>query len=129
MTDPIAPYDWDEAKRAANIADHKIDFTAVYDFDWDTAVFDIDDREDYGELREIAVGFIGVTIARRYLHRAWRMDKDHQLAQSRQEGCEAICRRTDDDKWAEAKRKALRRLETMTDEEDAEIHAGRPARS
>jgi uncharacterized DUF497 family protein len=59
MTDPIAPYEWDEAKRAANIADHRIDFTAVYDFDWETAVFDIDDREDYGELREIAVGFIG----------------------------------------------------------------------
>jgi uncharacterized protein (DUF4415 family) len=29
-----------------------------------------------------------------------------------------------DDKWAEAKRKALRQLETMTDEEDAEIRAG-----
>lgn len=27
------------------------------------------------------------------------------------------------DKWAEAKRKALRQLETMTDEEDAEIKA------
>jgi len=62
MTDPIAPYDWDEAKRAANITDHRVDFTAVYEFDWDTAVFDIDDREDYGELREIAVGFIGVTL-------------------------------------------------------------------
>jgi uncharacterized DUF497 family protein len=59
MTDPIAPYDWDEAKRAANISDHKLDFTAIYEVDWDTAVFAIDDREDYGELREIAVGFIG----------------------------------------------------------------------
>ena len=59
MIDPIAPYDWDEAKRAANIADHKIDFAAIYDFDWDRAVFAIDDREDYGELREIAVSFIG----------------------------------------------------------------------
>lgn len=29
----------------------------------------------------------------------------------------------EDDKWAEAKRKALRQLETMTDEEDAEITA------
>jgi uncharacterized DUF497 family protein len=62
MTDPIAPYDWDEAKRAANIADHKLDFTAVYEFDWDTAVFIVDDREDYGELRESAIGFIGVTL-------------------------------------------------------------------
>jgi uncharacterized protein len=62
MTDPVAPYDWDETKRAANIADHKIDFTAIYEFDWDTAVFIVDDREDYGELRESAIGFIGVTL-------------------------------------------------------------------
>jgi uncharacterized DUF497 family protein len=59
MSDPIAPYDWNETKRAANIADHRIDFTAIYEFDWDTAVFTIDDREDYGELRESAIGFIG----------------------------------------------------------------------
>ena len=31
-------------------------------FDWDTAVFIVDDREDYGELRESAIGFIGVTL-------------------------------------------------------------------
>ena len=59
MIDPIAPYDWDEAKRAANIAQHKVDFTAVYEFDWETAVVDFDDRENYGELRERATGFIG----------------------------------------------------------------------
>jgi uncharacterized DUF497 family protein len=59
MSDPIALYEWDEAKRAANVAAHKIDFTAVYNFEWDDAVIDIDDREDYGELREIGIGFIG----------------------------------------------------------------------
>jgi uncharacterized DUF497 family protein len=59
MTDPIAPYDWDEAKRAANIADRRIDFTAVYDFEWRSALIFIDDREDYRELREVAHGFIG----------------------------------------------------------------------
>ena len=52
-------YDWDETKRALNIANHGIDFTAAEGFDWDTAVIDIDDREDYGELREVAWGFIG----------------------------------------------------------------------
>ena len=52
-------YDWDETKRAINIADHGIDFTAAENFDWDTAVINIDDREDYGELREVAWGFIG----------------------------------------------------------------------
>jgi uncharacterized DUF497 family protein len=52
-------YDWDETKRAANIRAHKVDFTALRDFDWDTAYIYIDDREDYGELREVAIGFIG----------------------------------------------------------------------
>lgn len=59
---PTKPYDWDEAKRRINLRDHRTDFTAAYEFDWDTAIIAIDDREDYGELREIAIGFIGVTL-------------------------------------------------------------------
>ena len=55
-------YDWDEVKRARNVAEHKIDFTAAENFDWDTAVIVVDQREDYGELREIAIGFIGVRL-------------------------------------------------------------------
>jgi uncharacterized protein len=55
-------FDWDEEKREINLRKHKIDFTAAYEFDWDTAVILIDDREDYGELREIALGFIGVNL-------------------------------------------------------------------
>ena len=54
----MSNYDWDEDKRKLNIADHRIDFTAAEGFDWDTAVINIDDREDYGELREVAWGFI-----------------------------------------------------------------------
>jgi uncharacterized protein len=53
-------YQWDQDKRALNIADHRIDFTAAENFDWDTAFIEIDDRDDYGELREVAWGFIGV---------------------------------------------------------------------
>ena len=52
------PYIWDEAKRDANLREHRIDFKAVYRFDWQTAVVFVDHREDYGELREIAIGFI-----------------------------------------------------------------------
>jgi uncharacterized DUF497 family protein len=52
-------FDWDEAKRRQNIKAHGIDFTAVYRFNWALAERTIDDREDYGELREKAVGFIG----------------------------------------------------------------------
>ncbi len=55
-------YDWDDTKRAINIAEHGIDFTAAENFDWDTAALDFDDREDYGELRELAIGFIGVRL-------------------------------------------------------------------
>ena len=55
-------YDWDEAKRSANIRDHKVDFTAAEHFDWDSAYVTVDDREDYGELREIAIGYIGVRL-------------------------------------------------------------------
>jgi hypothetical protein len=59
---PAHPYAWDEDKRKINLRDHKIDFVAAYGFDWDTAITVIDDRENYGELREIAIGFIGVTL-------------------------------------------------------------------
>jgi uncharacterized DUF497 family protein len=55
-------YDWDEAKRRRNLAEHKVDFAAAEQFDWATALTGIDDREDYGELREVAVGFIGVRL-------------------------------------------------------------------
>jgi uncharacterized protein len=55
-------YEWDEAKQAANLRDHKVDFAAARDFEWDTALVVVDDREDYGELREVALGFIGVRL-------------------------------------------------------------------
>lgn len=50
---------WDDDKAAANLAKHGVPFERVYDFDWDTAQVVVDDREDYGELRMIALGFIG----------------------------------------------------------------------
>ena len=55
-------YEWDEEKNRANEGKHGIAFEAVRAFDWATAVSDIDDREDYGELRETATGFIGLTL-------------------------------------------------------------------
>jgi uncharacterized protein len=61
----VAPsdlYAWDENKRKINVRDHKVDFAAAYEFEWDTAITVIDDRENYGELREIAIGFIGAAL-------------------------------------------------------------------
>ena len=55
-------YEWDENKNALNTAKHEIGFDAMRGFDWSAAITGIDDREDYGELRETAIGFIGVAL-------------------------------------------------------------------
>lgn len=52
-------YIWDETKRSANIAKHGIDFTDADRFERDWADIKIDDRFDYGEVRQIAYGYIG----------------------------------------------------------------------
>jgi len=61
MPGPVQ-YVWDETKRIANLAAHKIDFTAAYRFEWDTARVDPDVRRDYGEQRYVALGRIGLRI-------------------------------------------------------------------
>jgi uncharacterized DUF497 family protein len=55
-------YEWDEAKSLANRIKHGIGFDTMARFEWETALEFIDDREDYGELREVAIGFIGVSL-------------------------------------------------------------------
>ena len=50
-------YEWDEAKRRANIAKHNIDFEAAKTFPWETAHTSLSSRR--GELRYIATGYIG----------------------------------------------------------------------
>jgi len=51
-------YEWDKTKRAANIEKHRIDFEAIHDFDWSTATVFVDERQDYGEPRFVAFGYI-----------------------------------------------------------------------
>jgi uncharacterized DUF497 family protein len=48
---------WDEAKRARNISKHRLDFADVAEFDFATAATEVDDRDDYGETREKAIGW------------------------------------------------------------------------
>ena len=48
--------EWDETKRAANIAKHGIDFTVAYAFDWSCAEIAADTRLAYGETRWVARG-------------------------------------------------------------------------
>ena len=52
-------YTWDPAKDRNNIREHGIGFDAADRFEWNSASIEVDSREDYGELREFALGFIG----------------------------------------------------------------------
>ena len=52
-------YEWDERKRAENLAKHGVDFAAAGTFDWDSALVLRDVRFEYGESRFIAIGRIG----------------------------------------------------------------------
>jgi len=44
-------FEWDPAKRLANLAKHALDFADVMEFDWATAIIQTDGRKDYGEIR------------------------------------------------------------------------------
>lgn len=49
----------DPAKNVRNVALRDIDFGLAAKFEFDTAVVAVDDRREYGEVREVATGFIG----------------------------------------------------------------------
>ncbi|MBJ6727342.1 BrnT family toxin [Geomesophilobacter sediminis] len=44
-------YEWDENKRRGNVDKHGVDFSAVYGFDWESALVVVDKRRAYGEKR------------------------------------------------------------------------------
>jgi uncharacterized DUF497 family protein len=52
-------FEWDELKNQRNIRERGIPFGRAADFDFETALFVIDSRKDYGETRIRALGFIG----------------------------------------------------------------------
>jgi uncharacterized DUF497 family protein len=56
---PFEGFSWGRSKREANIAKHGVDFSRAEDFDFSTALVSVDNRHDYGEVREIALGLIG----------------------------------------------------------------------
>lgn len=49
---------FDPAKNTRNITARGLSFERVAEFDFETAVFSVDDRRDYGETRQRALGFI-----------------------------------------------------------------------
>jgi uncharacterized protein len=53
-------YEWDPDKNRTNIAKHRVSFeTASGIFDGPVLAVD-DNREDYGEVREISIGMVGI---------------------------------------------------------------------
>lgn len=55
-------YEWDEAKRVANLRKHGVDFAVVEGFDWNQSIIFEDRRERYAEQRWVAFGPIGGTL-------------------------------------------------------------------
>lgn len=55
-------FEWDDAKNAANISKHGIDFADVTDVFNHPMLGMLDDRADYGEERWIAIGWIHALI-------------------------------------------------------------------
>ena len=53
-------YEWDEGKRQANIAKHRIDFERMYAFEWDESVSEPSPRD--GEMRYLGIGYIGPSL-------------------------------------------------------------------
>ena len=51
-------FEWDEAKRAANLAKHGIDFADVPELFSGPMLMGPDTRKDYGEARQIGFGFM-----------------------------------------------------------------------
>jgi uncharacterized DUF497 family protein len=51
-------FEWDDGKNAANIAKHGVSFETARRIFEGPVLTAIDDREDYGELREISIGVV-----------------------------------------------------------------------
>ena len=51
--------EFDPAKNERNIRERGLSFDLAREFEFETAVFAIDDREDYGEIRIRAFGLLG----------------------------------------------------------------------
>ncbi len=49
---------YDPVKSERNVRERGLSFERAADFDFETALFLIDDRRDYGETRHIALGYV-----------------------------------------------------------------------
>ncbi len=51
--------DYDPVKSQRNVETRGLSFEQVYQFEFATATFEVDDRADYGEMRINSIGYIG----------------------------------------------------------------------
>ena len=63
-------FEWDEAKAKSNLEKHGVSFLTAAAIFSNERLERIDDREDYGELRWIALGRVGIEVYRVVF--AWR---------------------------------------------------------
>ena len=54
--------EFDAAKDKINKGKHGISLARAADFDYDSALYIEDDSQDYGEVRLIAIGFLGLKL-------------------------------------------------------------------
>jgi uncharacterized DUF497 family protein len=66
-------FEWNEDKAAQNLAKHGVSFLAAAEIFANEIIERIDDREDYGELRFIALGRVEADIYR--VAYTWRGEK------------------------------------------------------
>ena len=55
-------YEWDEAKRQANLRKHGVDFAEVEGFLWEYSISSEDRLGEYGEQRMVSIGPIGLRL-------------------------------------------------------------------
>lgn len=49
---------YDQVKSERNVRERGLSFERAADFDFTTALFLVDDRRDYGEIRHVAIGYL-----------------------------------------------------------------------
>ncbi|MBV8474279.1 MAG: BrnT family toxin [Hyphomicrobiales bacterium] len=64
MAEAELQFEWDEAKAAANLAKHGVSFLTAAAIFENEILERIDDREDYGELRFIGLGWVDIEVYR-----------------------------------------------------------------
>ena len=50
---------YDPAKNERNISERGLSFEKVAEFDFETAIFWVDARQDYGDVRRLELGYLG----------------------------------------------------------------------